>query len=45
MNRMLRLLTTIVLLAGAVFVTACNTMEGVGEDTEDAGEAIQDAAN
>ena len=28
----------------AVPLTGCNTMEGVGEDVEDAGEAIQDGA-
>lgn len=36
------------LLCLTVFVTtlaACNTMEGAGEDIEDAGEAIQDGAD
>ncbi len=32
------------LLAGFA-VSACNTVEGVGKDTEAAGEEIQDAAN
>ena len=26
-------------------LTACNTVEGAGEDIEDAGEAIEDAAD
>ena len=38
----------LLLLAFAAFVvlplTGCNTMEGVGKDVEDAGEAIQDGA-
>lgn len=25
-------------------LTACNTMEGVGQDMEDAGEAVEDSA-
>lgn len=29
----------------ALAQTACNTMEGAGQDIEDAGEAIQDAAD
>ena len=33
-------------LIGAVsFLTACNTVEGVGEDFQEAGEAIEDAAD
>lgn len=37
------------LIAFAVFavlpLAGCNTMEGAGEDVEDAGEAVQDAAD
>lgn len=37
------------LIAFAAFavlpLAGCNTMEGVGEDVEDAGEAVQDAAD
>ncbi len=29
----------------ALSVTACNTVEGVGEDTESVGRTIDDAAN
>lgn len=32
-----------ILLAG--FLGACNTVEGVGEDIEDLGDAIEDAAD
>lgn len=43
------LLTVLVLTAGGFFVltqvVACNTVEGVGEDTQEAGEAIEDAAD
>ena len=40
----LRSLLVIVTLISAMIVSGCNTMRGVGEDTEDAGEAIQDSA-
>jgi predicted small secreted protein len=33
------------MMAAVLSLGACNTVEGVGEDTESAGEAIQDAAN
>lgn len=29
----------------ALSVTACNTVRGAGQDIEDAGETVQDAAN
>ena len=32
------------LLGAAGALSACNTMEGLGEDTESAGEALQDEA-
>lgn len=31
-------------LAASLSLAACNTIEGVGEDTESAGEAIEEAA-
>jgi predicted small secreted protein len=31
-------------LAGAISVAACNTVEGVGEDVQEAGEAVDEAA-
>ncbi|MCC5838609.1 MAG: entericidin A/B family lipoprotein [Opitutales bacterium] len=31
-------------LIGALIASGCNTMEGVGKDTQATGEAIQDAA-
>lgn len=39
------LLTLAVLIAGALSLTACNTVDGAGQDIENAGEAVQDAAN
>lgn len=33
------------ILAASLSLGACNTIEGVGEDTESVGEAVQDAAN
>ncbi len=33
------------LLGVMVLVPACETMEGVGRDVENAGEAVEDAAN
>jgi predicted small secreted protein len=32
-------------LAVGLLVVACNTVEGVGEDVESAGNAVEDAAN
>lgn len=32
------------LALAAVFLTACNTVEGVGEDVQAGGEAIEDTA-
>ncbi|GAA5143171.1 entericidin A/B family lipoprotein [Thalassotalea piscium] len=32
------------ILTFALAVSACSTMEGLGEDIEDAGESVQDAA-
>lgn len=35
----------IVVIVGALFgLGACNTLDGVGQDVEQAGEAVQDAA-
>ncbi|WP_447968029.1 entericidin A/B family lipoprotein [Nitrospira sp. M1] len=33
------------LLAVFLFSTGCNTLEGAGEDIQDAGEEMEDAAN
>lgn len=33
------------MIAGALALSACNTMEGAGEDIERGGEAVQDAAD
>jgi predicted small secreted protein len=38
------LLIRLIVLAGLLSLGACNTMDGVGRDMEDAGDSIQDAA-
>lgn len=40
-----RLLTLAILAVGAISLSACNTVDGAGQDIENAGEAVQDAAN
>ncbi|MCC5807263.1 MAG: entericidin A/B family lipoprotein [Opitutales bacterium] len=40
----LRSLLVTLTLIGALVASGCNTMEGVGKDTEAAGEAIQESA-
>lgn len=42
-RRMLGIMLITILLGG--FCLGCNTMRGVGEDVEDAGEVVQDAAD
>ena len=42
---MKRFLTGLALLAFVFSLAACNTVEGAGEDINDAGDAIQDAAD
>jgi predicted small secreted protein len=37
-------LIALALLAGGVSLSACNTVEGVGEDVEAAGQAVDEAA-
>lgn len=41
---MKRKLTALTLSALSLMAAACNTIEGVGEDTQSAGEAISDTA-
>jgi predicted small secreted protein len=38
-------LVALAALMGAVSVGACNTVEGVGEDVQSAGEAIEESAD
>lgn len=38
------ILCSVLLAAIAVFVSGCNTIEGMGEDIESGGERIQEAA-
>lgn len=51
MSDRVRLLPTVtatfiaVLLAAILVLPGCNTLEGAGEDMEDAGEEIQEAAD
>lgn len=42
---MKKLLVLVVLLGMAFAVTSCNMIKGAGQDIEDAGDAVQDAAN
>ena len=42
---MVRKIVTAVLLAGSLAVAACNTVEGIGEDVESAGETVKEAAD
>lgn len=39
------LLTLTLALLGALFASGCNTMRGLGQDTERAGEKIQENAS
>lgn len=39
-----RIVTQVVGIVAIAVLGACNTMEGVGEDVEAAGEGLQDAA-
>jgi len=43
-SRLFRLLALLVCAAFPLALAACNTTEGVGEDVEAAGEAIDEAA-
>ena len=40
---MLRKVVTLVLIAGSLAVTACNTVRGAGEDVESAANAVDNA--
>ena len=42
---MKKLLSLLAALSVLIALTACNTVDGVGEDLEDAGESMQDASN
>jgi predicted small secreted protein len=41
----MRMLMTVLVLLGAVSVTACNTVRGIGQDIEKAGESIERAGS
>jgi predicted small secreted protein len=40
---MTRILALILFVFGAVAVTGCNTLQGTGQDIENAGEELEDA--
>lgn len=42
---MKKTLTVLVALYMTLFLSGCNTVEGVGKDIQKGGEAIEDAAN
>jgi len=42
---MVRKYLGILVVAGALLVSACNTVEGAGKDVKSAGEAVEDAAH
>ena len=42
---LLSLALGVLLLAAAAVMPGCNTVEGFGEDLEEAGQALQDAAD
>lgn len=41
---MIRKAFTLAMMAGALLVTACNTVDGVGKDVSSAGDAVSDVA-
>ena len=41
----IRVFGLLTVLAASAFLVACNTVEGVGEDAQAAGAAVEDAAN
>ncbi|PCD04754.1 entericidin EcnA/B family protein [Sphingomonas spermidinifaciens] len=41
----MRKLLGLAMVAGALMVSACNTVEGVGRDVQSAGSAVEDAAD
>jgi len=44
MSKYFKAATLITLISGAVLVSACATVEGMGKDVEKTGEVISDAA-
>ena len=42
---MKKLLIVLVLLGAVLSMTSCNMLKGAGQDIEDAGDAVKDAAN
>lgn len=41
----MRKLLGLAMVAGALMVSACNTVEGVGRDVQSAGSAVEDVAD
>jgi predicted small secreted protein len=44
LDRWMPFLPLLAAVAGFACLTGCNTVEGVGEDTQEAGEAIEETA-
>jgi predicted small secreted protein len=44
-NIMVRKVLAIFAISSSLVLAACNTVEGVGEDVQSAGEAVEDAAD
>jgi predicted small secreted protein len=44
-GRIAALLTVLGICTSGILLAGCNTMEGAGQDVENAGEAVQDAAD
>ncbi|WPJ97181.1 entericidin EcnA/B family protein [Coraliomargarita algicola] len=42
---MKKLFSLLAVFSVLITMTACNTIDGLGEDIEDAGESMQDASN
>ena len=45
MSKIRTLMALLALTAMIALASGCNTLEGAGKDVEDAGEAVQDAAD
>lgn len=43
--KLLEIKTVLVLIFASILLSACETIDGAGQDLENAGEAIQDSAN
>jgi len=44
-EKIMRILMSILVMMGVISLTACNTVRGIGQDIEKAGDSIERAAN